>query len=1397
MNRASKRSNRKLKQRRLRMEQMERRELLASDLGAISGVSFIDQNGDGSNANDPPVLVDNSGDLVAPGTAGAQGIQIQLFSDTNNDDIFDGGDLLVGTDITDLNGNYRFDSLSPGTYFIQQQAVPQLTTPAAIAVEVVNDQGIQTAQIDDYSATTQSVTATAGNTNTDSANATEAIGGSRDIEVTNTAATGQVTVFIDNVSGTLSVGSLGDGVGTARIQYDGADNSLALNPAGLGGISLAGGAPGAAVDPGAGLIIETRAENAGDQLFVTIHTDGTNSSTATVNVPQDATTFTETFVLFSDFVTATGTGADFNNVGAIETSINLSANNDAFVSIVETRRPDVVAQNVANIQPLALGGQIFLDSSTAGQNDGIRQGTEAGVTGITVELYQLAGANDVVDPVNNVALTTTVTGAGGIYSFPNLDPGHYSVVIPSAQFTNGAALFGFANSTGNDPIADPDDNVDDVDDGTTLASTDVASGTITLESNTEPINDDDTDANTNTTVDFGVFPQIDLSITKTLNAAGSNVIAAGNAVFDIVVQNAGPLPATNVEVTDLIPAGLTFTGIANASGAFTTNVNGATTSIVLGTLASGSTATFQITTDIGDNQTADIVNTATVAGTEVETDDTNNSDDETLDLIEADLRIEKTDVQDPVNAGDQLTYQITVTNDGPDDASGVVVVDPLPAGVTFVSGDVGGAANLVQFDAVSGEVTATVGNLANGANSVITVNVTVATDSTSPLTNTATVTSDPNTDPDPTNNSTDEDTTVNREVDVAIQKTVTGTPVAGQDVTYTLVVTNNGPSQARDVSVSDVLETDLTFVAGSFDPLTSGVTLAQNGQTLTFDVGILDAAETATFTFDATIASSATGTIPNDATVTTTDTDTVAANNTDSAPIVVQQQIDLILQKDVDLATATPGQDSLVYTFTISHDTDSPSDATNVVLTDVLPAGLTGTVISAPTADSSDFSNGTVTVGFNSIPVGETRTFTVSVDVDQTATTTIVNPASITADGTELDTANNSDTATTALTPDFDVVVTKSVDNATPGVGGTVIYTVGINNEGPSQVNGVVLTDVIPNDLTFVSATMGANAGVSDGTSISFPGGDLAAGASQTAALTFTVDATANGTITNTASVPDRTADGENDITNNSATADITVTPQADITVAKTVSLVDAQVGSDLVYTITGSNNGPSAATSVTATDTLPAGVNFVSGTGPNGEALTATGGVITVDGGTVQSTGSFSFTINATIAAGATGTLTNNVTVATPTSETNTANNAASATTTIDPGTSSIAGTVYVDANNNGIQDAGEDPIPGVELTLTGTDTLGNAVTRAATTNASGDYLFASLAAGTYTVTETQPSGFRDGIETAGTGANASTADNVFTQLGLGAATDAIEFNFGELNEALSKRRFLASTPG
>ena len=1214
----------------------------------------------------------------------------------------------------------------------------------------------------------------------------------RDIRVENTLGAGSIDLLIDATSDTLTFGSSGSATGDILMQYDGNDGSITLDRGGLDGVSLAGGNPGDALDPSAGILVLTRAQTAGDTLMIRVYTEGGGSSMASIPIVV-GDEFSQSLILFSDFADISGGGADFNDVGAIEVVTSLSPDNDTRAKIVETRRADLVQADLVNVQTLTLGGTLFNDdgggTNQSNQNNGLLDTGETGVfAGVTVGLFRETS------PGNVQFVRNTTTNANGDYSFSGLEPGRYSAGINIAdEFVSGQPLFGYVSST---PNADPDNDVDNDNNGRDVGTI-IDSGLVTLTPNSEPISEDG-DPNTNFTVDFGFVGQVDLQITKAVDSS-SSVQPGGDAIFNILVENLGPLTATDVTISDIIPAGLTLNPATSDFGTFTETINGSSVSVAIGTLAAGGTASIQLGTTIDANRTADVTNTASVSGYQLETDTANNTDDAVIDLTEADLMITKTDNPDPVNAGNQLVYTITVQNAGPDLARSVVATDILPAEVSFVSGVFTTGSGTVTEDP-SGTLTITMGDLASGASAVVNITVNVAPDAASPLTNNASVIATPNNDPDMDNNDTSEPTNVVRSVDVAIDKTVTGTPIAGQNLTYTMLVTNAGPGIARGVTVTDVLDTSLSFVGGSFDPGSSNVMLNPSGQNLNFNVGTLAVNDSVEFSFDVTIAASAQGVIPNQADVTTTDSDSNPDNNSDLVNITVQNQVDLILEKSVDRSTAVPGRDQLIYTFTVSHDSDSPGDAFGVDVTDRLPAGLLGAVISAPTATSTNFDNATqtATVSFDTIPVGQARTFTITADISESATGVagvITNPASVGVSvGTDIDLNNNTDDAVTTLTPQFDVTIDKSVNGSNFGPNASVTYTVTLLNEGPSTATNVVLQDDIPAGLTFSSGTLNGQIATQTGSTVTFPAITLGANQDATATLVFIVDADEAGEIVNTASV---TADaGEVDLTNNMDTATITAMPIADVTVNKNVNRASALPGSNLVYTIDVSNIGQSTAANVQVVDTLPPGVTFVSGVGPNNEPLTASGGVVTVNAGSLAVDGSFTFTITAVVNEGVTANQVNRVTVSTDTGESNDGNNEDTAVTVIDPMSASIAGTVYLDLNNNGVQNDNEAGLAGVTLTLTGTDIQGNSVSRSTTTNENGDYIFRNLAEGVYAVAETQPLGLRDGLETAGSGTLSTTIlDDMFTNLGLAPAAEAEGFNFGERNEALSKRRFLASS--
>ena len=1463
--------------RRLRIEAVERRRLMATDLASITGLAVIDVEGDGISATDPPVLVDNANNLVEPGTAGATGVTIQLFRDDGaNPGVFESDDTLVGTTVSDTTtGRYRFDRLTVDQYFVVQDNVDGLDDPAAQLVDITEADGERTVAIDEFADQVERniVVTPASATSIDFQNPVSGtLGGQRDVQLTLDNNSGQFTFFLNANGGQVGINSGSGATGTAIIQYDGPDNAITIDPDGLGGVSLEGVTADDPNPSGGVLVFNVDAQLAGDTVDIEVFSGAGNSSTATFDIPIGSTIATdpqvEVLVPLDSFTTVAGTGADFANVGAIEVSVNLvTPDNDIDLELIEARRADVFVANLENILPLTLSGTVFIDVSDTGTNDGVQAANEANFTDpVTVQLFVDDGSP--FDEGTATPIATTTTNTVGDYFFDDLDPGEYRVAIPASQFVDNRAnasangvLFGFTSSLLGANAPDPDDDIDLDDNGELLASGAIVSDPITLQSRTEPTDDEDIDVNgdrpddsTNTTLDFGVLPQIDLAINKTLQSS-SVITPGGTAVFRLTVTNNGPIDATGVTVVDTLPAGLTFAGLDN-NGTLTATQNGQDVTIVIGDLeavdiaGNGGVIEFDLIADIADGQTTDVINNVVVSTLDqFDIDDTNNADAEPVNLISTDLRIDKTAVTDPIAAGGTLVYQITVTNDGPDDATGVFVTDALPGNVTFVSGNVqlpgeDGTAdnsNLVVQDANDDSlITINIGDVANGASAIVTLTTTVDVDSVDTVTNPATVGVNPDTDPNPANDTSSTTDPIVRNVDLAIDKTFTPTgtngSVAGGTGQYTLTVVNNGPGVARGVTVVDVLPDGVNFVSQDAGSDATGLTQDGGDDNDGDDLDRLNftlpdiapgAANTQTITFNVSIDDGVSGTLSNTATVATTDIDTVDTNNTDTADFTPGLSFDLTIDKTVNLATATPGlnTETLTYTIVVTNDAASASTAPNVQVTDVIPEGLTAVSVDAPGGVASfDTASRLVTVDYASLTPGQSATFTINAAVQSSATGNadgddadtdaddIVNTATVastTNAADETNANNNTDTAQTDLTPSFDLQVVKTLDPAEPDAnfdpGEDVAFNVVVTNVGPSDSVDFVLSDPVPAGLTFVSGNIGGTAATLVGGVPTFAGLNLAAGGSTTAVLNFTVNTDADGTIVNTASVPDNIP-GENNVQPNSDSATITavpvVVPTADVTVTKTDGVTTSNVGDQLTYTITATNNGPSPADAVTITDNLPDELTFVSATGPGGAAITPnTDGDVVFNGGTLASGASFTVTILATIDAGTTGTITNPVTVTTTTVETDTTNNAASDTTTVnvpDPNTSSIAGTVFVDLNDNGIQDAGEAGIAGVTLNLTGTDVDGNAVDQTEMTDADGNYLFDNLAAGTYSVAEVQPAAFRDGQDSIGTGATgAVAADDVFSQIGLGQDVDAVDFDFGELPQPLSKRRFLASFNG
>jgi uncharacterized repeat protein (TIGR01451 family) len=715
------------------------------------------------------------------------------------------------------------------------------------------------------------------------------------------------------------------------------------------------------------------------------------------------------------------------------------------------------------------------------------------------------------------------------------------------------------------------------------------------------------------------------------------VIAGNNITYTIQFRNNGPNTATNVTVTDAVPMNTTFVSamVTSGSGWMRTDsvMAGGMGNIVFAkpTVANGETAEFQITVKV-NSSAADgsmITNTATADSNVSDPTPANDSKTAMTTVSrQVDLVVTKMESIDPVVAGSgagNLTYIVKVMNNGPSDASGVTLseVITVPAGVTVDS------VTPSQGSFVS--PTWTVGNLTSGAMATLTVVLTAgpsAAPGTDVICDTATVTASNETRTNTGDDADTECTSVTRQVDLVVTKMESLDPVvAGSgagNLTYTIKVMNNGPSDASGVSLSE----DLTLPAGVMvDSITPSVgmfttTTAPDG---TWTVGNLATGAMATLTVVLTVgpsAASGTDVVCDTATVTASnETRVTTGDDADTECTSVTRQVDLVVSKTESAVTVTAGSGTGNLTYTITVTNAGPSDASGVTLSEVLtlPAGVT---VDSITPSQGSFVSPTWTVG--NLASGAMATLTVVLTVGPSAATgtdTICDTATVTASNeTRINTGDDADTECTSVTRSADLVVTKteSADPVAAGSNGgmnNLAYTITVENNGPSSASGITLSEVLtlPAGVTVSSVTPSQGMFVSPTWAV----GDLPAGAMATLTVVLNVSAATadNAMISNTATI---TAANETDPGPgaNSATETTTVRRVAELELTKTESVDPVIAGSNggvnnLTYTVKITNNGPSPATGVVVTETLvmPAGVTLSPPAAPSkGSYVVATG---------------------------------------------------------------------------------------------------------------------------------------------------------------------------------------------
>ena len=586
------------------------------------------------------------------------------------------------------------------------------------------------------------------------------------------------------------------------------------------------------------------------------------------------------------------------------------------------------------------------------------------------------------------------------------------------------------------------------------------------------------------------------------------------------------------------------------------------------------------------------------------------------------------DVPDPVVVRSNLTYIISVTNRGPSSASGVVINDTLPAGVSVIS------TNSSQGTiSVSGStVTAALGNMTNGARATLTVVVNSTNSGT--IFNTANVTGDQS-DPVPSNNSATASTVVSPPfVSFVAERAVltfeslsptNGTVDPGESVTVNLYLRNAGnvvntnlfatllaingvtsPSGAQNYGIlapSASIARPFSFTASGAagDSIVATLQLQDIniGQHLTNNLGTV----AFTFVLPTTLTFANTNRI--DIPSTLQDQQQPGPASPYPSPITVSGITGLVgkvtvtlsnfshtFPHDVNLLLVGPNG---VKTLLMSDAADGASaNAIDLTFDDSAPSALpaSGGITSGawkPSVYNSSptFTNPAPAGPYNSVlsvfngPITDGDWYLYANDDSQgdfgavvggwALTFTILNPVNQIAD----------------------LLVAASVSPNPVLAGNNLTNIFSITNAGPNDASLVWVTNTLSPNVVLVSADNTLHAGfTTNGNNLICNLGGLAAGAS--AKFTIIVSPTAGGLITNSASVTATSGEVDLDPANNSASAIVTANlPQADLGVSISANPNPVTVGSNLTATITVTNAGPNAALNVVVSNTLPAGVKL------------------------------------------------------------------------------------------------------------------------------------------------------------------------------------------------------------
>ena len=631
--------------------------------------------------------------------------------------------------------------------------------------------------------------------------------------------------------------------------------------------------------------------------------------------------------------------------------------------------------------------------------------------------------------------------------------------------------------------------------------------------------------------------------------------------YIITVTAGGSSDSLNVVLKDILDSTL-----LDVNGA-TYAINGVnkgmwTGSVSLGTIATGNSVTVDIWAKVLDTADRDVFNLVNVTSDEHPEGNTSNI---TVHVRIVDLAVDKLVNNSVPKYLDMIEYTIVVVNNGPDKSFNVTVGDLLPDGVKFISSN-------GQYNPDTGVWF--VGDLDNHESATLKIVVQVI--KVGNITNNVNVTGTGH-DTNLTNNNDSVSVNVPESVLLNITKVANSTIiVAGENVGYTVVINNYGPSVASDVVLKDIFNSNellnLQYSLNGNDWFNYNEAI---------NLGNIDVGASVTVYFRAKVNASVRGNVLNTVNI-TTGVDDARGNFTDNETVNVMANTTLVVIKDAEIKALNPGDTAH---FVITVIAGGSSDSLNVNLEDILDADLLDVKSATYRINGGNLTDYTQIISLGNMHTGSKIVVDIYAAILGTTGQDIFNCVNVTSD--EHPEGNTSNTTIHVNIADLEII--KIVDNLTPNYGDEITYTIIVRNNGPDNSTNIKVSEILADNFKFISAN--ASKGYYNLTNGIWAVGNLTN--NETAKLVITVKIIKTGFIQNNVSVNGTGYDPN--LTNNNATVNITVPQTADLSVIKIVNVNVVTVGDKIIYTIIVKNNGPDTALDIYVVDKLSDALKFVS----------------------------------------------------------------------------------------------------------------------------------------------------------------------------------------------------------